>query len=44
MAWVGDKGFYYNRYPQPGTVAKEDENNFSEVYWHTLGTPSRRIP
>lgn len=39
MAWVGQKGFYYNRYPKPGTVAKEDENNFNEVYWHTLDTP-----
>ena len=38
MAWVQDVGFYYSRYPQPGTVAPEDENNFCQVYWHTLGT------
>lgn len=39
MVWYQDIGFYYTRYPQPGTVAKEDENNYSQVYWHTLGTP-----
>ena len=38
MAWVGDKGFYYSRYPEPGTVAPEDVVNFNQVYWHTLGT------
>ncbi len=39
IAWTLDnKGFYYNRFPEPGTVPKEDESNFSKVYWHTLGT------
>ena len=38
MAWVGDEGFYYSRYPKPGTVSPEDEVNYSQVYWHTLGT------
>ncbi len=38
MAWVGDQGFYYSRYPEPGTVAKEDETNYCQVYWHQLGT------
>ena len=38
MAWYKNLGFYYSRYPQPGTVAKEDENNYNQVYWHTLGT------
>lgn len=38
MAWFKDLGFYYSRYPQPGTVAPEDENNFNQVYWHSLGT------
>jgi prolyl oligopeptidase len=38
MAWFKDLGFYYSRYPQPGTVAPEDENNYNQVYWHTLGT------
>ncbi|HWZ17485.1 MAG TPA: prolyl oligopeptidase family serine peptidase [Ktedonobacteraceae bacterium] len=40
VAWRDDhQGFYYNRLPEPGTVPVEDENNFSQVYWHTLGTP-----
>ena len=38
MAWVQDQGFYYSRYPKPGTVPPEDEVNFNQVYWHTLGT------
>jgi prolyl oligopeptidase len=39
IAWREDhQGFYYNRLPEPGTVPAEDENNFSQVYWHTLGT------
>lgn len=38
MAWLNDEGFYYSRYPEPGTVPLEDEVNFSQVYWHTLGT------
>lgn len=38
MEWVKDLGFYYSRFPQPGTVAPEDENNFCQVYWHSLGT------
>lgn len=38
MAWLNDEGFYYSRYPKPGTVPPEDEVNFSQVYWHTLGT------
>lgn len=39
MAWLGEQGFYYSRYPKPGTVAPEDEVNYNQVYWHTLGTP-----
>lgn len=38
MAWLGERGFYYTRFPEPGTVAPEDEVNFSQVYWHELGT------
>ncbi|MCL6444926.1 MAG: prolyl oligopeptidase family serine peptidase, partial [Alicyclobacillus sp.] len=38
-AWTHDgRGFYYSRFPEPGTVAPEDESNYSQVYWHTLGT------
>lgn len=40
VAWRHDNsGFFYNRFPEPGTVAKEDENNYNSVYWHKLGTP-----
>ena len=40
IAWKHDNsGFFYNRFPKPGTVPKEDENNYSKVYFHRLGTP-----
>ncbi|MBD3223308.1 MAG: prolyl oligopeptidase family serine peptidase [Caldithrix sp.] len=40
VAWKHDNsGFYYNRFPKPGTVPKEDENNYNKVYYHKLGTP-----
>jgi prolyl oligopeptidase len=40
IAWADDNsGFYYNRLPEPGTVPEEDQANFSQIYWHTLGTP-----
>ena len=40
IAWKHDhSGFFYNRFPTPGTVPKEDQNNFSRIYWHRLGTP-----
>ena len=39
IAWKHDNsGFFYNRFPEPGTVPKEDENNYSRVYWHKLST------
>ena len=39
IAWSKDgKGFYYNRFPEPGTVSSEDESNYNRVYWHTVGT------
>jgi prolyl oligopeptidase len=39
IAWKADNsGFYYSRFPQPGTVAPEDGSNYSQVYWHQLGT------
>ncbi len=39
IAWKNDSsGFYYNRFPQPGTVPAEDLNNYSTIYWHKLGT------
>lgn len=38
ISWVDDQGFYYSRFPEPGSVPVEDESNFSQVYWHQLGT------
>lgn len=38
LAWLpDDTGFFYTRYPTPGTVADGDENYFSRVYHHRLG-------
>ncbi len=35
----GDSGFYYTRYPDPGTVLPGDEHYHSRVYYHRLGEP-----
>jgi prolyl oligopeptidase len=36
--WTPDnKGFYYTRFPQPGTVPAADENYFGKIYYHRLG-------
>ena len=38
IAWVKDgSGFYYTRFPVPGTVAPGDEHYFNQVYYHRLG-------
>jgi prolyl oligopeptidase len=43
IAWVHDStGFYYTRFPQPGTVPSGDENYFNQVYYHRLGDPQER--
>ncbi len=40
VAWKNDRsGFFYNRYPEPGTVPEEDQYNYNQVYWHKLSTP-----
>jgi prolyl oligopeptidase len=40
ITWTPDnKGFYYTRFPQPGSVPKEDENYYGKVYYHRLGEP-----
>ena len=38
IAWVGD-GFFYTRYPEPGTVPAADEQYFCRVWFHRLGEP-----
>lgn len=38
IAWVKDgSGFYYTRFPEPGSVAPGDENYFNKVCYHRLG-------
>ena len=38
IAWVNDSsGFYYTRFPEPGSVPPGDENYFNRVYYHRLG-------
>ncbi|MBK9709925.1 MAG: S9 family peptidase [Kouleothrix sp.] len=38
IAWHPDgAGFFYNRYPEPGSVPAADHGNYSRVYWHRLG-------
>ena len=40
IAWSNDKsGFFYNRLPDPESVAPEDQNNYRHVCWHKIGTP-----
>jgi prolyl oligopeptidase len=41
--WTPDnKGFFYTRFPQPGTVPPEDENYFGKIYYHRLGEPQEK--
>jgi prolyl oligopeptidase len=41
--WAPDKtGFYYTRFPQPGTVPAGDENYFAKVFFHRLGEPQEK--
>ena len=45
LAWEPDaRGFFYTRYPEPGTVAEGEENYHRQVYHHTLGTDWRADP
>ena len=40
IAWTrAGSGFYYLRFPAPGTVAPEDEQYFGAIYFHRLGDP-----
>jgi prolyl oligopeptidase len=38
IAWLGD-GFFYTRYPQPGSVPPEQEQYFCQVWFHRVGDP-----
>jgi prolyl oligopeptidase len=36
--WLGDEsGFFYTKYPKPGTVPKGDEHYYERIYFHRLG-------
>ncbi len=38
IAWLKDaSGFYYTRFPEPGSVAAGDEHYYGQVYLHRLG-------
>ncbi|QVM85581.1 prolyl oligopeptidase family serine peptidase [Novosphingobium decolorationis] len=40
LAWVGEKGFLYSRYPAPGEGEAFQSANYDHtVYYHELGTP-----
>ncbi|MBN2382367.1 S9 family peptidase [bacterium] len=40
IAWKKDNsGFFYNRFPLPGSVAPGDENHYCKIFWHELGRP-----
>lgn len=39
LPWTPDgKGFFYSRYPEPGSVPPEDQSNFCQVWYHRVGT------
>jgi len=43
IAWVKDgTGFYYTRFPEPGTVPAGDEHYFNTVRYHRLGDPQEQ--
>ncbi len=45
LAWLPDaSGFFYTRYPLPGTVPAGDENYYRRVYFHRLGTDPKADP
>lgn len=45
VAWLPDEtGFYYTRYPEPGSVPKGEEVYHRKVFFHTLGKPWRDDP
>lgn len=39
IAWKGDEGFYYSRYPEPdATTRLSKQNQYHKVYYHRIGT------
>ena len=45
IAWKKDKsGFYYTRYPAPGTVPAGEEDYHQHLFYHELGTDPEKDP
>jgi prolyl oligopeptidase len=45
IAWTRDgSGFYYLRFPEPGSVPPEDEQYFGRIFFHWLGDPQSADP
>jgi len=45
LAWESDEsGFYYTRYPEPGSVPDGEEDYHRHVFHHELGTDSANDP
>jgi prolyl oligopeptidase len=43
ISWTPDKkGFFYTRFPEPGTVPAGDEHYFPKLYYHRLGDPQSK--
>ena len=43
LAWLPDSsGFYYLRFPEPGSVPEEDQQYHGRIYWHRLGDAQAR--
>ena len=39
ITWThDDKGFFYSRFPEEGSVPPEDQSNYNRVYYHQLET------
>src|SRR5262249_39498215 len=42
ISWTpGNEGFYYTRFPEPGTVPAGDESYFGKAFYHRLGRPQQ---
>jgi prolyl oligopeptidase len=45
IAWARDgSGFYYLRFPEPGSVPPEDAQYFGRIHFHRLGDPQADDP
>ncbi len=43
ISWAPDAGgFYYSKYPEPGSVPKDQEEFWQKLYFHKLGDPQSK--